>query len=166
VNGVTAYLFLKDKDKHLNAKGAYLHLATDALVSLCVVIGGILILYTHWLWLDSVLSLAIAVVILASTWGLLMDSLRLSLDGVQNGFWAYAHNPIEYSKAVNCPVLLMYGRKDETVSEEDTRLIFSNLQSSLKELKVYPNAAHENFLTQYRREWTSDVTAFVEKTEK
>lgn len=82
VNSITAYLFLQDKEKDLNVKSAYLHLAADALVSLGVVIGGVLILFTNWLWLDSVISLAIALVILFSTWGVLMDSLRLSLDGV------------------------------------------------------------------------------------
>ena len=82
INSITAYLFLKDKELDLNVKSAYLHLAADALVSLGVVIGGILILYTDWWWLDGVLSLIIAVVILVSTWGLLTSSLRLSLDGV------------------------------------------------------------------------------------
>ncbi len=82
INSITAYLFLKNKESDLNVKSAYLHLAADALVSLGVVIGGILILYTDWWWLDGVLSLIIAVVILVSTWGLLTHSLRLSLDGV------------------------------------------------------------------------------------
>lgn len=82
INSITAYLFRQDKEKDLNVKSAYLHLAADALVSLGVVIGGVLILYTHWLWLDSVISLGIAFVILIGTWGVLKDSLRLSLDGV------------------------------------------------------------------------------------
>ena len=93
-----------------------------------------------------------------------MAGLLVFWGGVENGFWAYNHNPIEYSKSVKCPVLLMYGRKDETVSEEDTNLIFSNLASASKELKVYPNAAHENFLKQYRNEWIQDVDNFMEKT--
>lgn len=93
-----------------------------------------------------------------------MAGLLVFWGGVENGFWAYAHNPIKYSKSVKCPVLLMYGRQDETVSEEDTNLIFSNLSSILKELKVYPNAAHENFLQHYKSEWIEDVTSFMEKT--
>lgn len=82
VNGVSALLFLRDKDKDLNVKGAYLHLAADALVSLGVVVAGVIIVFTEWFWLDSVVSLVIMVVILFGTWSLLWDSLRLSLDAV------------------------------------------------------------------------------------
>ena len=82
INGFTAWLFLKDKDKDLNVKGAYLHMVADALVSLAVVIGGVIIIYTNWFWIDSLLSILIAVVILVGTWSLLTQSLKLSLDGV------------------------------------------------------------------------------------
>jgi cobalt-zinc-cadmium efflux system protein len=85
INTITALMFSRDKEKDLNVKGAYLHLAADALVSLGVVIAGFLILYTHWFWLDAVISLIIALVIFLSTWGLLKDSFVLSLDGVPNG---------------------------------------------------------------------------------
>lgn len=82
VNGATALMFLRDKDKDINIKSAYLHLMSDAIVSLGLVIGGIIIYYTQWFWIDSVLSIVVALVILGSTWGLLKHSLRLSLDGV------------------------------------------------------------------------------------
>lgn len=82
INAVTALMFLRDKDKDLNIKSAYLHLMSDALVSLGLVIGGIIMFYTQWYWIDSVLSIVVAVVIFFSTWGLLKHSLRLSLDGV------------------------------------------------------------------------------------
>jgi cobalt-zinc-cadmium efflux system protein len=82
INGVSAYMFLKDKDKDLNIKGAYLHMAGDALVSLGVVIAGIIIIYTHWFWLDSVVSLILVIVVLVGTWSLLKESLRLTLNGV------------------------------------------------------------------------------------
>jgi cobalt-zinc-cadmium efflux system protein len=82
INTVTALMFLRNKEKDLNQKSAYLHLMSDAVVSLGLVIGGIIIFYTNWFWIDSVLSIVIAVVILLSTWRLLKDSLRLSLDGV------------------------------------------------------------------------------------
>ncbi len=82
INTVTALLFLRDKDKDMNIKSAYLHLMSDAIVSLGLVIGGIVIYYTRWFWVDSLLSVLVAVVILVSTWKLLKDSLRLSLDGV------------------------------------------------------------------------------------
>lgn len=84
VNGISAFFFFRDKDNDLNIKSAFLHLAADALVSLGIVIGGIIIYYTHWYWIDAVLSLIIAVVILFSTWNLLTDSMKLSLDGVPN----------------------------------------------------------------------------------
>ncbi|SOD89387.1 cation diffusion facilitator family transporter [Spirosoma fluviale] len=82
VNAGSALLFFRDKDHDLNIKGAYLHLAADALVSLGVVVAGIVISYTGWVWLDPVIGLVIAAVILGSTWRLLNDSLRLSMDGV------------------------------------------------------------------------------------
>jgi len=82
INTVTALLFLRDKEKDMNIKSAYLHLMSDAVVSLGLVVGGIIIFYTHWFWIDSVFSIIIALVILFSTWSLLKSSLRLSLDGV------------------------------------------------------------------------------------
>ncbi len=85
VNGFTAYLFVHEKDKDLNVKGAYLHMAADALVSLGVVIAGLLIMWTGWYGLDPIISFVIMIVILISTWSLLRDSLRLSMDGVPKG---------------------------------------------------------------------------------
>jgi cobalt-zinc-cadmium efflux system protein len=85
VNSVSAFLFYKGKDKDLNAKSAYLHLLTDALVSLGVVIGGIVMTYTKWYWLDPVIGLVIMIVILISTWGLLRDSFKMTIDAVPSG---------------------------------------------------------------------------------
>jgi cobalt-zinc-cadmium efflux system protein len=82
INAFTAWLFVKDKDKDLNIKGAYLHMAVDAIVSFGVVISGIVIYFTKLYWIDSAVSLVIALVILRGTWSLLMDSLRLEMDGV------------------------------------------------------------------------------------
>lgn len=82
INGFTAYLFIKEREKDLNIKGAYLHMAADTLVSLGVVVAGLLIMWTQWYWLDPVISFVIMAVILVSTWGLLKESLRLSLDAV------------------------------------------------------------------------------------
>ena len=79
INAFTAFLFLK---------GAYLHLMADALVSVGVVISGVIISYTHWYIIDPIIGIAIAIVILVSTWNLLRDSLRLSLDGVPAGISA------------------------------------------------------------------------------
>lgn len=82
INAFTAWLFVKDKDTDLNVKGAYLHMAVDAVVSLGVVISGIIIYFTRWYWIDSAVSLIIGIVILKGTWSLLKDSLRLEMDGV------------------------------------------------------------------------------------
>jgi cobalt-zinc-cadmium efflux system protein len=82
INAITAMLFFRSKDSDLNAKSAFLHLLSDAIVSAGLVVGGVIIYYTHYFWIDAVLSLVIGIVILISTWQLLKDSLRLSLDGV------------------------------------------------------------------------------------
>ena len=85
VNALTALLFLRNKDSDLNIKSAFLHLLSDAIVSAGLVVGGIIIIYTGYYWIDAALSLIVAVIILFSTWQLLKDSLRLSLDGVPEG---------------------------------------------------------------------------------
>lgn len=85
VNALTALLFLRNKESDLNIKSAFLHLLSDAIVSAGLVVGGIVIYYTHLYWIDAALSLIVAIVILFSTWQLLRDSLRLSLDGVPLG---------------------------------------------------------------------------------
>ncbi|MDQ2734695.1 MAG: cation diffusion facilitator family transporter [Pseudomonadota bacterium] len=85
VNGVTAYLFMAGRKDDLNIKGAFLHMASDALVALGVVIAGAVILWTGWLWLDPAISLMISAVIVVGTWSLLRDSVSLSLDAVPPG---------------------------------------------------------------------------------
>jgi len=82
INTITALLFMKDQKHDLNIRGAYLHMAADAAISFGVVLAGIAILYTGWLWLDPVISLAIVCIILLGTWGLLKESLSLSIDAV------------------------------------------------------------------------------------
>ncbi|WP_201862320.1 cation diffusion facilitator family transporter [Microvirga soli] len=81
VNGFTAFLFMGGQND-LNIRGAFLHMVADAAVSLGVVLGGLAILWTGADWIDPILSLVIAAVILWSTWGLLNQSLTLSLQGV------------------------------------------------------------------------------------
>ncbi len=85
INALTAMLFFRNKENDLNVRGAFLHLLSDAIVSAGLVIGGLVIFYTHLYWIDPALSLVIAIIILFSTWQLLRDSLRLSLDGVPAG---------------------------------------------------------------------------------
>ncbi len=85
INTVSALMFLRDKDHNMNVRSAYLHLMSDAVVSVGIVIGGIIIYYTGWFRIDAILSIVIAAVILLSTWRLLKDSLKLSLDAVPEG---------------------------------------------------------------------------------
>jgi cobalt-zinc-cadmium efflux system protein len=82
VNGFTAYLFMRGSKDDLNIRGAFLHLASDAVVSLGVVIAGLVIGATGWLWLDPLVSLAIAAIIIIGTWSLLRESLDMALDAV------------------------------------------------------------------------------------
>lgn len=85
INSISAYLFYTHKEKDLNAKAAYLHLLGDALVSLGVVVAGIVMSYTGWYWLDPAVGLVIMVVILISTWSLLRDSFKMTIDAVPSG---------------------------------------------------------------------------------
>ena len=82
VNGATAALFMAGSQADMNIRGAFLHMAADALVSLGVVAAGALYLWTGWAWLDPVTSMAIALVIIAGTWGLFRGALHLLFDGV------------------------------------------------------------------------------------
>jgi len=82
---VTAWLFARGRKGDLNVRGAFLHMAADAAVSAGVVLAGFVILLTGWAWLDPVVSLGIAALILVSTWGLLRDSVNLALDKVPEG---------------------------------------------------------------------------------
>jgi cobalt-zinc-cadmium efflux system protein len=85
INGVTAMLFARGRHGDLNVKAAFLHLASDAVISAGVVIAGFLILMTGWQWLDPAVSLVIATVIIVSTWSLLRESADLALDTVPAG---------------------------------------------------------------------------------
>jgi cobalt-zinc-cadmium efflux system protein len=82
VHGVTAWLFVEGRHGDLNIKAAFLHMAGDTAVSAAVVVTGMIILLTGWLWLDPAVSLALVAVVLWSTWGLLRDSMLMSLDAV------------------------------------------------------------------------------------
>lgn len=82
INASSAMLFLRDKDRDLNVKSAYVHLASDAALSFGVAVAGVVILYTGWWWLDPVVSIALAIVILVGTWSLFKSSFHLALQGV------------------------------------------------------------------------------------
>lgn len=85
INTATALLFFRGRKDDLNIRGAYLHMAADALVSFGVVVAGLLILWTGARWIDPVASLVIVAVIACGTWGLLKDSIKMSLLAVPEG---------------------------------------------------------------------------------
>ena len=90
INTVSALLFMAGRQRDLNIKGAFLHMVSDAAVSLGVVLAGLAIHATGWHWLDPAVSLAIGVVIIVGTWGLLRESVNLSMDAVPSGIDPHA----------------------------------------------------------------------------
>jgi uncharacterized protein len=89
-----------------------------------------------------------------------MAGLLVFWGGVENGFWAFGHNPTEYAKNIQVPVLLMYGEKDPKVSREEIDEIYTNLAGE-KQLVTFKQAGHENYLSQYRIPWLTAVTEFL-----
>jgi cobalt-zinc-cadmium efflux system protein len=85
INAVCAWLFASGRKGDLNIRGAFTHMAADALVSVGVVIAGLAILLTGWLWLDPAASLIVNAIIIWGTWGLLRDSVTMSLSAVPSG---------------------------------------------------------------------------------
>lgn len=85
INGITAWMFARGRKGDINIRGAYLHMIADAAVSAGVVVAGLVIASTGWLWVDPAVSLAIVVIIFMGTWGLLRDSVAMSLDKVPAG---------------------------------------------------------------------------------
>lgn len=90
INTATALLFMSGRKADINIRAAFVHMAADAMVSLGVVLAGIAILVTRWLWLDPAISLFINVVVVIGTWQLLKDSFNLALDAVPSGIEPYA----------------------------------------------------------------------------
>ena len=90
VNGFSAWLLMRGQRSDLNVRAAYLHMASDAGISLGVVVSGLLILATGWYWLDPLVSLGIVVLIVHGTWGLLRESVDLILSAVPAGVDARA----------------------------------------------------------------------------
>lgn len=93
-----------------------------------------------------------------------MAYLLVFWGGIQNNFWAFAHNPDDYAKSVDCPTLLLYGEKDEKVSRKEINAVFQNLNGK-KTLVTYPLAGHENYLLRYKEKWTNDVLSFLQSVE-
>ncbi len=120
INAGTAMLFMKGSKDDLNIRGAYLHMAADALVSVGVVVAGFVILYTGAAWVDPVTSLVIVAIIAWGTWGLLKDSVKMGLLGVPEG-----------------------------ISETDVRAYLSGLDGvdAVHDLHIWPMSTTETALT-------------------
>lgn len=82
INGLTTWLLMGGSKQDINVKGAYLHMLMDTLVSVGVVISGIIISYTDWVWIDPVIGIVLAIIIMFSTYNLLKESLLMTLDAV------------------------------------------------------------------------------------
>lgn len=82
VNGISAWLFMAGSKDDINVRAAYQHMAADAAISLGVVVSGLIIMGTGWAWIDPLVSIAIVLFILVSTWALLKESMRLVLAAV------------------------------------------------------------------------------------
>ena len=91
-----------------------------------------------------------------------MAGLLVFWGGLQNGFWAFSHNPINYAKTITCHTLLLCGAKDEKVSRQEIDGIFNNLAGQ-KKMIVYPQTGHENYLTHNKEKWTQDVLSFLQQ---
>uniref|UniRef100_UPI0035CA7DC9 cation diffusion facilitator family transporter n=1 Tax=uncultured Sphingomonas sp. TaxID=158754 RepID=UPI0035CA7DC9 len=85
INGITALLFMSGRKGDLNVKAAFLHMAADAGLSAGVVVAGLLIVLTGMTWIDPIVSLVIVLVIAVGTWGLLRDSVNMSLQAAPSG---------------------------------------------------------------------------------
>ena len=90
-----------------------------------------------------------------------MAGLLVFWGGLENGFWAFGHSPVNYARNVTCPALLMYGEQDIKVSRQEIDAIFKNLPVN-KVLKTFPLGGHENLL-KYKADWENSVSSFLDR---
>jgi pimeloyl-ACP methyl ester carboxylesterase len=90
-----------------------------------------------------------------------MAGLLVFWGGVENGFWPYGHNPVDYAKNIKCPVLLQYGVHDDRVTRGEIDRIYYNLPGTAQ-LAIYPKAGHDDYMAKSPEEWTKNVTGFLE----
>ena len=155
INTATALLFIRGREGDLNIRAAFVHMAADALVSAGVVIAGALTLWQGWVWLDPVVSLGIAVVILWGTWGLFKQSLHLLFDGVPDSvdplavqaclaalpgvtlvhdlhIWAMGTSQI----ALTAHLVMPQGQADDAFLQEANRLLHERFEITHVTLQV------------------------------
>ena len=90
-----------------------------------------------------------------------MAPLLIFWGGLQNGYWAFSHNPADYARSITTPTLLLWGELDARVTRSETEAIFNNLNGE-KKMVVYPNSGHESYLNDHKKEWLRDIQAFLE----
>jgi alpha-beta hydrolase superfamily lysophospholipase len=81
--------------------------------------------------------------------------------GVEQGFWAFDHNPEDYAKAIDCAVLLQWGEKDVRVTKNETETIFRNLRSAKKQLVTYAGSGHQSLCSNEKEKWINTVSSFL-----
>ncbi len=91
-----------------------------------------------------------------------MAPMLVFYGGLENGFWAFGHNPQDYATGIHTPTLLLYGEKDERVTRKEIDNIYNNLQGP-KTLTTFPLSGHVNYLLKYKQEWVTAVSNFLEK---
>lgn len=79
---------------------------------------------------------------------------------VENGIWAFNHNPVEYAKNIHCPVLLVHGQNDEKVSRREIMQIYHNLQGK-KYLGFLSQSGHDDYFVQSEREWKNLIRNYL-----
>ena len=144
INLASAFLFFRNKEHDLNTKGAYLHLLTDALVSLGVVVSGLIIKFTGWFWLDGAVSIVVLIVILIGTWSLLTASLRLSMDAVPDDIEVgKIEEVIKKVKGVENIHHMHIWAMSTTENALTTHLVLSDKLSFDEKMKVVHHIKHE-----------------------
>lgn len=146
INGITAMMFMSGRKDDLNLRAAFMHMATDALLSLGVVISGAIIVYTGWLRVDPAMSLILVAVIIYGTWELLRDSLNLALDAVPENIDPAAVRL--YLK--NLPMVtdvhhLHIWGLSTTEAALTVHLVVNDLQSGTQALAGIQHELHEHF---------------------
>ncbi|MBA3827681.1 MAG: cation transporter [Taibaiella sp.] len=143
VNAGSALLFFRNKNE-MNNKAAYVHLMSDAVVSVAVVIAGIIIKYTHLYWIDAAISIVVLLVILYSTWSLLKDSLRLTMDAVPESVDIDTIRAlIENTEGVSDVHHMHIWAMSTTENALTTHLVLNDILSFEEKMEVVHHLKHE-----------------------
>ncbi|OPF64804.1 cation diffusion facilitator family transporter [Hydrogenophaga sp. H7] len=146
INTATALLFMRGRENDLNIRGAFLHMAADALVSAGVVVAGALTLWMGWVWLDPVVSLLIAAVILWGTWSLFRQSLHLLFDGVPDSVDPQAvHDYLASLPGVSCVHDLHIWAMDTSQVAMTAHLVMPDSHPDDAFLKAATDGLHDRF---------------------